>query len=247
MRLNTSKCKTLVVQDKQLKPAQSVSLNGQPLEEVPWYKYLGIEINNKLDWNQQWERVHQQIKSVPYLLKRLKFLGFRQELLITAYRSYALSHINYSATVLTSASLSAKHEMKIFQNRCLNIIGIKADDAKNKYNIVAIEKHINTTCVKTLKKMLGNSEHPIAIKLTTTRRTISTFKFSIAIPKTEAYKNSFIQQHIKTIRDEAMPRSKSEKTDMTPIRNKPDTIAIQKPKASCPKCGKIFEVIYGCT
>ena len=135
--------------------------------------------------------------------------------------------------------------MKIFQNRCLNIIGIKADDAKNKYNIVAIEEHINTTCVKTLKKMLGNSEHPIAIKLTTTRRTMSTFKFSIAIPKTEAYKNSFIQQHIKTIRDEAMPRSKSEKTDMTPIRNQPDAIAIQKPKAKCPKCGKLFEAIYG--
>jgi len=135
--------------------------------------------------------------------------------------------------------------MKIFQNRCLNIIGIKADDAKNKYNIVAIEEHINTTCVKTLKKMLGNSEHPIAIKLTTTRRTMSTFKFSIAITKTEAYKNSFIQQHIKTIRDEAMPRSKSEKTDMTPIRNQPDAIAIQKPKASCPKCGKLFEAIHG--
>ena len=89
--------------------------------------------------------------------------------------------------------------------------------------------------------MLGNSEHPIAIKLTTTRRTTSAFKFSIAIPKTEAYKNSFIQQHIKTIRDEAMPRSMSEKTDMTSIRNKPDT----NTKASCPKCGKLFEAIYG--
>ena len=94
MRLNTTKCKTLVVQGKQSKPTQLVTLKGQPLEEVTWYKYLGIEINNKLDWNQQWERVHQQIKSVQYLLKRLKFLGFREELLITAYRSYAISHIS---------------------------------------------------------------------------------------------------------------------------------------------------------
>ena len=51
--------------------------------------------------------------------------------------------------------------------------------------------------------MLGNPEHPIAVKLTTTRRTMSAFKFDIPIPKTEAYKNSFIQQHLKTIRDEA--------------------------------------------
>ena len=58
MRLNTTKCKTLVVQGKQPKPAQAVTLNDQPLEEVTCYKYLGIEINNKLDWNQQWERVH---------------------------------------------------------------------------------------------------------------------------------------------------------------------------------------------
>ena len=111
------------------------------------------------------------------LLKRLKFLGFREELLITAYRSYAISHISYSATVLTSASLSAKLEMKAFQNRCLNIIGINTCDAKEKCNITAIEKHINTTCIKMLKKMLGNLEHPIAVKLTTTRRTMSTFLF----------------------------------------------------------------------
>ena len=35
MRLNTTKCKTLVVQGKQSKPAQSVTLKGQPFEE--WY------------------------------------------------------------------------------------------------------------------------------------------------------------------------------------------------------------------
>ena len=99
------------------------------------------------------------------LLKRLKFLGFREELLITAYRSYAISHINYSATVLTSASLTAKLEMKAFQNRCLNIIGINTYDAKEKYNIIAIEEHKNTTCIKTHKIMLGNPKHPIAVKL----------------------------------------------------------------------------------
>ena len=116
----------------------------------------------------------------------LKFLGFRETLIITAYRSYAICHINYSATVLTSASLSAKLEMKAFQNRCLNIIGINTCEAKEKYNIIAIEEHINTICIKTLKKMLGNPEHPIAVKLTTTRQTMSAFKFDIPIPKTEA-------------------------------------------------------------
>ena len=80
--------------------------------------------------------------------------------------------------------------------------------------------------------MLGNPEHPIAVKLTTTRRTMSAFKFDIPIPKTEAYKNSFIQQHLKTIRDEAKPRNIEQKINAA--ANKIKTTST-KPKSSSSK------------
>ena len=105
--------------------------------------------------------------------------------------------------------------------------------------------------IPSIKKMLGNQEHPIAVKLTTTRRTMSAFKFDIPTPKTEAYKNSFIQQHLKTIRDEAKPRNKEEKINAaankikTTSTIKAEVIVIQKPNEPCPKCGRQFEAIHG--
>ena len=79
----------------------------------------------------------------------------------------------------------------------------------------------------------------------------STFKFDIHILKHEAYKNSFIQQHLKTIRDEAKPRNKEQNINTaankikTTSTNKAEVIVNQKPKEPCPKCGRQFEAIHG--
>ena len=112
MKLNVKKCKIIT---SNYKPDQQIMIKGEPLEEVTSYKYLGIELNNKLNWDQQWTRVKNITSSVPYLIKRLKQQGWPEPILITIYRSHALSHFIYSAPTLTSASLSAKHEMERFQ------------------------------------------------------------------------------------------------------------------------------------
>ena len=57
MRLNTEKCKTMVIHHYPRETHQTVLLNGHPLETVPAYKYLGVELSNTLDWNKQWDRV----------------------------------------------------------------------------------------------------------------------------------------------------------------------------------------------
>ena len=91
MRLNIEKCKTMVI-SKWSTVAVPAIINLTPLETVYKYKYLGIEINNKIEWGLQWNRVRDQTKSAPHLLKRLKNLGFRQIILVNAFRSHALSH-----------------------------------------------------------------------------------------------------------------------------------------------------------
>ena len=88
--LNTDKCKAMIITDDKIQ--QTVSLNGIPLEIVDSYKYLGVELNNTLYWNQQWIRVQKITSSKPYLIGRLKKCGFRKELLVNAYHSYGLSH-----------------------------------------------------------------------------------------------------------------------------------------------------------
>ncbi len=70
MRLNIGKCKIIMI-SKYPNLAPLIYINNTPLETVVGYKCLGVEINNKIKWDQQWKKVREQRKSVPYLLKRL--------------------------------------------------------------------------------------------------------------------------------------------------------------------------------
>ena len=90
MRLNITKCKVLHIGDKQ---KATVKIDGTTLEIVEQYKYLEIMVNSRLNWEKQWYKVQKTISSVPYLLFILKRDGFREEILVNVYRSYALSHI----------------------------------------------------------------------------------------------------------------------------------------------------------
>ena len=122
---------------------QPIMINGEPLVEVNSYKYLGVELNNKLNWDQQWTRVKSITSSVPFLIKRLKQQGWPEQILITIYRSHALSHFIYSAPTLTSASMRAKNEMDRFQKRILRIINISPSRAEIKYGIGTISSLID--------------------------------------------------------------------------------------------------------
>ena len=50
MRLNIKKCKVMTINNDEADP---VFINGQVVEKVSSYKYLGVEINNSLKWDQQ--------------------------------------------------------------------------------------------------------------------------------------------------------------------------------------------------
>jgi hypothetical protein len=103
-------------------PPPKLLLEGNILEVVNSYKYLGVELNSQLDSNQQCTRVYSLINSVPFLIKQLKRSGLEEKILVKTYKSLVLSHFNYSTTVLVAASEIAEHEMQVFQNRILRIM-----------------------------------------------------------------------------------------------------------------------------
>ena len=243
MRLNVKKCKIITLN---YTPVQPIMINGEPLEEVDSYKYLGIELNNKLNWDQQWTRVKSITSSVPFLIKRLKQQGWPESILITIYRSHALSHFIYSAPTLTSASTGAKHEMDRFQKRILRIINITPSRAEKKYGIGTIPSLIDEICARKLLKILNDPTHSITSKLTQNKRTSDIKRrFRTNLAKTEAYSNSFVQKYLRMLRDGSdnlyQPRNlcnynttviktKRELGDKTPPKQ------IKRPKNQCPNC-----------
>jgi hypothetical protein len=254
MRLNTDKCKIMVTKSRHqaiTTDYSNITLNNVALEVVPTYKYLGVEINNSLNWDNQLARVQKQTRSVPYLLKALKRLGHSQKTLIGVYRSLVHSHYAYSAPLLTSANAKSKAEMASFQNRNFRIINISPSVALSKYNVDSIEHLIENTCTKLLKRILADENHPLTQKIPRVGRSKSSFVFKNNRARTTAYANSFVQKFIRFIRDgnDKLYTNRSMKSyniikivqrRPPPPSTSTSPVLGKKHKIPCTLCGKMY-------
>ena len=94
----------------------NVSKNKFFIKDVEITKDIWIQsyLGSKLDWDQLWRRVQDKIKSIPFLHKKLKRIGFKPAILINVYVSLVLSYFAYSSPLLISTSKSSIKEMKIY-------------------------------------------------------------------------------------------------------------------------------------
>lgn len=74
-KLNISKTMEVMVDyRKNRRPPVPVSIHGDEVERVDSYKYLGVHINNKLDWSHNRESLLRKGQSSMFFLRRLRLL-----------------------------------------------------------------------------------------------------------------------------------------------------------------------------
>jgi plasmid maintenance system killer protein len=237
MRLNTNKCKVMHVTNDQDNIAPIIILNGTELEVVNSYKYLGVEINTELNWNQQWLRVKSLIRSVPFLIKQLKRTGFNKKILVNVYRSLVLSHFDYSSPLLASAAGADKHEMQAFQNRIFRIIGISKQHALEQFKLNDVDAFIEKTAVNKVKKILSDPHHVLRSKLTKIHARTGERVLNVPKSRTEKHKNSIIPKCLRILRDGT---ANLYTTSSQPVKKRGKTAreaTTEKPKTKKPKIG----------
>jgi pterin-4a-carbinolamine dehydratase len=243
MRLNKNKCQELIVPAtaSQTPTTTPIQLDDSPIQLVTSYKYLGVQLNSDLEWRQHWEYILPKINSIPYLLRKLRQKGFREEVLVNIYRSLALSHFNYSAPILTTANQNIQKEMEAYQRRALKAIGITAERAAETYDISNITEQVKKHSNKIIAKILSDPSHIITSRLSkTTGRTGRKSTFKPNKPRTEAYKRSVLQSYLRELVTEA------KRDETTAPQTAPAAIVtlVQPGKTTaCTTCGKEFKRI----
>ena len=113
LQLNTSKTKELVIDFGRSRPRpRPALLDRAEVEAVPSYKYLGVWLDNKLDWSTHSSHLYRKTQSRLYFLRRLRSFNICSKLLWMFYQSVVTSVLFYTA-VCWGGSISKKDTSRL--------------------------------------------------------------------------------------------------------------------------------------
>ncbi|TWW63624.1 hypothetical protein D4764_03G0006320 [Takifugu flavidus] len=105
LQINAGKTKELVVDFRRRNnpPPAPVNILGTDVDVVESYKYLGVHLNNNLDWSHNTDALVKKGNSRLFLLRRVRSFGVQGPLLRTFYDSVVGSAIFYGIVCWSSS------------------------------------------------------------------------------------------------------------------------------------------------
>ncbi|TWW81840.1 hypothetical protein D4764_01G0016550 [Takifugu flavidus] len=97
LQLNTSKTKELVIDFGRDRPRpRPVQIGTEEVEGVQVYKYLGLWLDNRLDWTSNTRQLYKKTQSRMYFLRRVRSFNISRKLLWMFYQSVVASILSYA-------------------------------------------------------------------------------------------------------------------------------------------------------
>ena len=122
LKINTNKTKAMAIKTSQ--PGTSLTLDGQPIEWVNHFTYLGIILDQKLSFQPQVCYLRQRANARFSVMRKMTSLqqGAGSHILKTYYMATTRSIIDYGAINLTKLSQNQINSIEVIQNNAMRII-----------------------------------------------------------------------------------------------------------------------------
>lgn len=184
LHINASKTKEMMIDFRRNTPHSTpVNIQGLDIEVVETYKYLGVHLNNKLDWTVHTQALYKKGQSRLHLLRRLRSFGVCRALLRTFYDTVVASAIFY-AVVCWGASCTDRDRKRLDKliKRASSVLGGP---------LASIEEVAEKRMLAKLTSIMDNTSHPLHETVGTLS---SSFSGRLIHPrcKKERYRRSFI-------------------------------------------------------
>ena len=197
LRLNTSKTKELVVDFRRPRnpprpPPAPVVINEEQVEMVDSYKFLGVYVNNKLDWSDNTDALYKKGQSRLFFLRRLRSFDVCNKLLKMFYQSVVASAI-FSAVACwgSGAGEGEKNRLNKLVEKASSVVGGE---------LVSLEEVAKGRIRDKLRSIMDNPSHPLYSELTQLKSTHSKRLRQLA-GHTSRFRNSFVPTAIKLYND----------------------------------------------
>ena len=125
LKLNVQKCEFIIFGSKhrlkRLPPNITINLNREIVPRVSSCKYLGMTLDENLDWSLHIKAVCRKVVLNIYLLKRIRNFISKQQATIF-YKLMIQCHFDYCDTVYSNAGVTLLRKLQILQNRALRTV-----------------------------------------------------------------------------------------------------------------------------
>jgi len=159
LQLNISKTKELVVDFRQSRkrPLTPITIRGEDVEVVNSYKFLGVHLNNKLDWSDNTDALFRKGQSKLFFLRRLRSFNVCTKLLQMFHQSVVAS-VLFFAVVCWGGNTNTRDtgRMNKLVRKASSVVGVQLDN---------LEEVAEGRTRRKLDSILENPSHPLHAEL----------------------------------------------------------------------------------
>ncbi|XP_077981372.1 uncharacterized protein LOC144436447 [Glandiceps talaboti] len=147
LELNTKKTKEMVIDfSRSRREVKALEINSEVVERVSIYRYLGTLIDDKLTFQQNTDAVYKKCQQRMYLLRKLRSLNIRPDILKAFYSSHIESVVTFSfLSWFGGLTVSNVNKLQTVVNTCTKICGTECKSMKSLYGKRALVKATKIT------------------------------------------------------------------------------------------------------
>ncbi|KAI4876145.1 hypothetical protein NFI96_002615 [Prochilodus magdalenae] len=168
LKLNITKTKEMCIDFRRSRPSQQpISIKGGDVEVVRSYRYLGVHLDERLDWSVNTDMVYKKAQSRLYFLRRLGSFRICQKLLLMFYQSVVASVLFY-AVVCWGGSISKRDAGRLDRlvRKAGSVLGLELESLTPLAERRALSK---------LLHIMDNVHHPLHSTIIRQRSSFSDF------------------------------------------------------------------------
>ncbi|RNA10846.1 RNA-directed DNA polymerase from mobile element jockey-like [Brachionus plicatilis] len=181
MKINANKTNYTILQKKyktafNISPTLSLKIDNTTILKIDNPILLGITLDKHLSFDRHFQDMHKSLAKKLHLIRLLssKNYNINPEYLITIYKAFILSKIQYSMLPFTVASKSIKDKLQIIQNKTLKrILKVSQKTPTILVHTLANTQPLNTKIKTLLINYLSNAR---INKIKSTNNLINEFK-----------------------------------------------------------------------
>lgn len=157
LKLNITKTKYMIISSKNVVCDNGINIDGEIIERVKIFKYLGIIIDYQLKFKQNAEYVAKKMAKKVNILARLsKQLFFWSK--VSIYVATVLPHIDYCSSILFLLTREDTVRLQKIQNRAMRLIlkcrrDVKIEVMLEKLNWLSVNQRIQYNCLILIYKI----------------------------------------------------------------------------------------------